>query len=46
MSGGRLPKRSLFENREGAARRGWDGKEKEWVDCLQSNIRAFDIACD
>ena len=26
---------------EGAARRGRGGKEKEWTDCVQSDIRAF-----
>ena len=25
-------------------RRGWGGKEKEWTDCVQSDIRAFVIA--
>ena len=27
-------------------RRGWDGKEKEWTDCVQSDIRAFGISGD
>ena len=27
-------------------RRGWSGKEKEWTDCVQSDIRAFGIAGD
>ena len=44
MSGGRLPKRIVFGNLEGAVRRGRDGKEKEWTDCVQSDIRAFGIA--
>ena len=44
MSGGWLPKRSVFGNLEGAVRRGRGGKEKEWTDCVQSDIRAFDIA--
>ena len=26
--------------------RGRDGKEKEWTDCVQSDIRAFGIAGD
>ena len=42
MSGGRLPKRIMFGNLEGAVRRGRGGKEKEWTDCVQSDIRAFD----
>ena len=46
MSGGRLPKRIVFGNHEGAVRRGWGGKKKEWTDCVQSNIRAFGIAGD
>ena len=44
MSGGRLPKRVVFGNLEGAVRRGRGEKEKEWTDCVQSNIWAFDIA--
>ena len=43
MSGGRLPKRIVFGNLEGAVRRGRGGKEKEWTNCVQSDIRAFDI---
>ena len=45
-SGGRLPKRIVFENLEGAVRRGRGGKEKEWTDCVQSDIRSFGIAGD
>ena len=41
MSGGRLPKRIMFENLEGAVRRGRGGKEKEWTHCVQSDFRAF-----
>ena len=44
MSGGRLPKRTVFGNLEDAVRRGRGGKEKEWTDCVQSGIRAFGIA--
>ena len=46
MSGGRLPKRIMFGNLEGAVRRGRGGKEKEWTDCAQSDIRAFGITGD
>ena len=46
MSGGRLPKRIVFGNLEGAVRRGRGGKEKEWIDCVQRDIRAFDITGD
>ena len=43
MSGGRLTKRIMFENLEGAVRRGRGGKGKEWTDCVQSDIWAFGI---
>ena len=46
MSGGRLPKRIMFGNLEGTVRRGRGGKKKEWTDCAQSDIRAFDITGD
>ena len=46
MSGGRLPKLIVFGNLEGAVRRGWGGKEKGWIDCVQSDIRAFGITGD
>ena len=46
MSGGRLSKRLMFGNLEGAVRRGRVGKEKEWTDCVQSDIRAFGITGD
>ena len=46
MSYGRLPKRIVFGNLEGAVRRGRVGKEKEWADCVQSAIRAYLIAGD
>ena len=46
MSGRRLPKRIVLETLEGTVRRGWSGKEKEWTDCAQSDIRAFGIAGD
>ena len=46
MSGGRPLKRVVFGNFEGAVRKGRGGKEKEWTDCVQSDIRAFGIAGD
>ena len=46
MSGGRLPKRIVFGNLEGAVRRGRYVKEKERTDCVQSDTRAFGIARD
>ena len=45
-SGGRLPKRIVFGNLGGAVRRGRGGKETEWTDCVQSDIRAFGTAGD
>ena len=46
MSGERLPKRIVFGNLEGAVRRGRGGKEKEWTNCVQSDLRAFRITGD
>ena len=46
MSGRRLPKRVVFGNLKGAVRRGRGEKEKEWTDCVQSDIRVFGIAGD
>ena len=36
----------MFGNLEGAARKGRSGKEKEWTNCVQSDIRAFGITGD
>ena len=44
MTSGRLPKRVISGNLKGAVRRRRGGKEKEWTDCLQSDVRAFGIA--
>ena len=46
MSGGRVPKRIVFGNLEGAVRRGRGGKAKEGTDCVQSDSWAFGIAGD
>ena len=46
MNGGRLPTRIVFGNLEGTVRRGRGEKEKEWTDCVQSDIRAFSITGD
>ena len=51
MGGGRLPKRIVFGNLNLALRvqcgeNGTGGNEKEWTDCVQSDIRAFGIAGD
>ena len=36
----------MIGNLEGAVRRGRSEKEKEWTDCVQSDIRTFGIAGD
>ena len=46
MSGRRLPKQIVFGNLEGVVRRGWGGKENEWSDCVQSDIKSFGITGD
>ena len=46
MSGERLQKRTVFRGLEGALRRGQGGKEKEWTNCVQCDIREFGIAGD
>ena len=46
MSDGRLPKRIMLGNLEDTVRRGRGEKEKEWTDCVQSDIRALGIAGD
>ena len=46
MSDGRLPKRIMLKNLESEVRRGRGGKEKKWIDCVQSDIRAFGITGD
>ena len=34
----------MFGNFKGAVRRERGGKEKEWTDCVQSDVRAFGIS--
>ena len=46
MSGGLLPKRIVFENLDDAMWRRRGEKEKEWTDCVQSDIRVFGITGD
>ena len=46
MSGERLPKLMVFGNLEDAVRRGRGGKEKEWTDRVQSDIRESGIMGD
>ena len=44
MTGGLPQSESCLGNLKGAVRRGRGGKEKEWVDCVQSDVRALVIA--
>ena len=46
ISDGRLPKRIMWGNLEGAVRRGRGEKKKQRADCVQSGIRAFGKAGD
>ena len=41
-----MPKQIISGKCEGAERKGRGGKEKEWTDCVQSDIWAFGIAGD
>ena len=33
----------VFENLEGVVRRGWSRKERQLIDCVQSDVRAFGV---
>ena len=46
MSWRRLPNRIVSRNLEGSVRREQGVKEKEWTDCVQSDIWAFVIVGD
>ena len=46
MSGGRLPKRIMFGNLEGAVRRRRGGKKEERTDSVKSDIGVFGITGD
>ena len=41
-----VAKANRARNLEDAVRRGRGGNEKEWIDCVQSDILAFDIVED
>ena len=43
---GQIAKRIVFGKLEGAVRRERGGEEREWTDCVQSDIRAFRIVGD
>ena len=41
-----VAKPNRARNLEDAVRRGQGGNEKEWIDCVQSDVLAFDIVED
>ena len=43
MDARRLPQRLILGKLDGAKKRGWGGKEKEWVNCVEKDVRAFGI---
>ena len=46
MDARRLPRRLIMGKLDGARKRGRGGKEKEWVDCVEKDVRAFGISGD
>ena len=46
MDAQRLPRRLILGKRDGARKRARGGKEKEWVDCVEKDVRAFAISRD
>ena len=46
MDARRLPRRIILRTLDGARNRGRGGKEKEWVDCVARDVRAFGISGD
>ena len=44
MDARRLPRRLILGKLDGARERGRGGKEKEWVDCVEKDVRAFGIS--
>ena len=43
MEDGRLPKRVMFGTMKDGVKKGRGGQEKEWVACVESDVRAFKI---
>ena len=43
MEDGRLPKRVMFGTIKDGVKKGRGGQEKEWVACVESDVRAFKI---
>ena len=46
MDAQRLPRRLILGKLDGARKRGRGRKEKEWVDGVERNVRAFGISGD
>ena len=46
MGDHRLPKRVMSGELENARKRGPEGKEKEWTDCVPDDLRLFGITED
>ena len=43
MDDGRLPKRVMFGTIKDEVKKGRGGQEKEWVACVESDVRSFKI---
>ena len=43
MDDGRLPKRVMFGTIKDGVKKGRGGQEKEWVACVESDVRSFKI---
>ena len=43
MGDHRLPKRVMSGELENAGKRGPGGKEKEWTDCVENDLRLFGV---
>ena len=46
MDARRLPRRIILRALDGARKRGRGGKEKEWIDCVERDVRSFGISGD
>ena len=43
MDDGRLPKRVMFGTIKDGVKKGRGGQEKDWVACVESDVRSFKI---
>ena len=46
MDDHRLPNRVMSGELENAGKRGPEGKEKEWMDCVADDLRLFGVTGD